>query len=101
MLAGVSRETFEAQRQVDELARLFFLFVDVAEFLDDTIRFFLRFLRAPERVAEGQVERAVGYELRKAIHLAVAHAEDTARVAQHRLRGHGTVRDDLADVIAT
>ena len=101
VLAGVAREVFQAQRQVDQRVGVLVLRVGVAEFAHDTIGLLLRLLRQPQRIGQGQVERPRRDHLGQLVDLAVTHAEHAAGIAQHRLGRHRAVGDDLADLVAT
>ena len=100
MLAGVAGEILKLQGEVNQLAHRIVGFVLSLEIGNDALRFPGRFLAAPERIVETQVQRPHGNQLGDLVDLSVGHAEHAPGIAQHGLGRHGAEGDDLADVIA-
>jgi hypothetical protein len=101
VLAGVAGQVFQLQGQVDQVADVVLGVVAVAEFADDAVRFLLRALADADRVFQrhrvGGLQRD---ELGQPVDEAVRETEHAAGIAQHRLRRHRAVGDDLADAVA-
>jgi len=100
MAAGVARQVLELEREIDQLLDVLIGRIQRLELGDYAIGFLARFVRAAERILERQVERNLRQQLGDAVDLAVRHAQHAAGVAQHRLRRHRAVGDDLADAVA-
>jgi len=101
VLAGVAGQVFQLQGEVDQVADVVLGLVAFLEFADDAVGLLARARADADRVFQrhriGGLQRD---QLGQAVHEAVRETEHAADVAQHRLRGHGAVGDDLADPVA-
>ena len=89
MHAGVARQPFQLQGEVDDLAHIGVVFIELLQLL---------FLLEGVLQLDANFE---GNELGDAVAEAIALPQHAARIAHHSLRGHGAVGDDLRDTLAT
>ena len=101
VLAGVAGQVLELQGEVDEVADLVLGLVALLDLGDQVAVLLLRALAAADHVVQRQRVRGLQRDqLGQVVDEAVGQAEHAPGVAQHRLRGHGAVGDDLADPVA-
>ena len=101
VLAGIAGQVLQLQGEVDEVADVVLGLVALPEFADDPVRFLLRARAGPDRVFQRhRVGRLQRDQLGQSVDEAVREAEHAAGIAQHRLRRHGAVGDDLGDAVA-
>ena len=101
VLAGVAGEVLELQREVDQFGDVLVGLVESLEFADRRVR--VPCATSPNGRARRSSAMSSGTlrdQFGDAVDLAVRHAEHAAGVAQHRLRRHRAVGDDLADPVA-
>ena len=100
VLAGVAGQVFQLQGQVHQVAHVVLGFVALLELGDDAVRLLARAFAAADRVFQRhRVRRLQRNEFRQAVHETVRETKHAPGIAQHRLRRHGAVGDDLRHAV--
>ena len=100
VFAGIAGEVFELEREIDQFADFVVAGVGLAQVSRDAFRFALGLLAAAQCIFQRNIEWSQRNRLGDPINLRIAHAKYATTVAQHGLRRHGAVGDDLADLVA-